>query len=96
MTAFVIETFGAMEPDHTKIATYLLFEAVQILRANGNATVIESIPRSMYPPEASTHSDDEARVNTLLFTSLALALSTALFAVMVKQWLEVMLYMFFL
>ncbi|KAH8831966.1 hypothetical protein DL96DRAFT_1812717 [Flagelloscypha sp. PMI_526] len=87
VTAFVVQTGSNLEPDHTQIATYLLAEQNLLLRANGNATAVESIPQSRYSPDALTRSHMDIIVNVLFFVSLALSLSGALFSVLVKQWL---------
>ncbi|KAH8822346.1 hypothetical protein DL96DRAFT_1620797 [Flagelloscypha sp. PMI_526] len=87
VTTFVVETARVFEPDHAKITTYLLVEQNLLLRANGNTTSINSIPPSPYAPGTRSYSRTDIAVNILFFMSLALALSSALFSILVKQWI---------
>ncbi|KAH8822343.1 hypothetical protein DL96DRAFT_1620782 [Flagelloscypha sp. PMI_526] len=60
---------------------------IMLLRANGNITAINSVARSMFNPDAATRSSADIAINALFFASLSLSLSTALFSILVKQWL---------
>ncbi|KAH8822335.1 hypothetical protein DL96DRAFT_348358 [Flagelloscypha sp. PMI_526] len=88
VTTFLVETSSALLPDHAQITTYLLTEQIQLLRANGNSSIIAGVPSSPYVAGSPTHSRFDIVVNILLFASLSLSLSTALFSVLIKQWLQ--------
>ncbi|KAH8822284.1 hypothetical protein DL96DRAFT_1620631 [Flagelloscypha sp. PMI_526] len=87
MTTLLVQTSTKLEPDHAQITTYLLAEQIQLLRANGNLTAINAVSPSLFGPNAVTSSPYEVAINVLFFVSLALSLSTALFSILVKQWL---------
>ncbi|KAH8822288.1 hypothetical protein DL96DRAFT_1421942, partial [Flagelloscypha sp. PMI_526] len=87
VTTLLVQTSTKLEPDHAEIITYLLTEQILLLRANGNQTAINTIPSSLLGPNAMTWSSSDIAVNVLFFVSLALSLSTALFSILVKQWL---------
>ncbi|KAH8822410.1 hypothetical protein DL96DRAFT_1453558, partial [Flagelloscypha sp. PMI_526] len=87
VTTLLVETVSSLEPDYAQMSTALLAEQVKLLRANGNATALELIPPSNLVFNATTPSNSEVIVNILFFMSLAVALSTALFSVLFKQWL---------
>ncbi|KAG6842758.1 hypothetical protein H0H93_003582 [Arthromyces matolae] len=68
----------------------ILFENNQLLRAAGNVTSINAVPKSTLSPGDVIHTSLDVWVNGLFFASLGLSLSTALLTVLVKQWLHVM------
>ncbi|KAK7434385.1 hypothetical protein VKT23_020230 [Stygiomarasmius scandens] len=91
VTTFVIKTIEALEPDFDQItaqvtATFMK-EQIQILRAAGNVTAINSIPNSTIDLNGVSSSKD-LWINGFLFASLSLSLATALISVLVKQWLQ--------
>ncbi|KAH8822339.1 hypothetical protein DL96DRAFT_1819845 [Flagelloscypha sp. PMI_526] len=87
VTTFIIQTSTFLQPDHAKITSYLLAEQILLLRANGNITAINAVPFSLLSPGTIRHSKSDTAINVLFFVSLALSLSTALFCILVKQWL---------
>ncbi|KAF8186913.1 hypothetical protein K438DRAFT_1973112 [Mycena galopus ATCC 62051] len=85
LTTFVSQTFQALSPDNTAISNSILLELVALQRAQANGTSIDSIPAADLSFAAAL---SDLWVNGLWFTSLALSLTTALFAVVAKQWLR--------
>ncbi|KAJ7213001.1 hypothetical protein GGX14DRAFT_312274, partial [Mycena pura] len=85
LTTFVAQTSQALSPDNTAISNSILLELVALQRAKANGTSFDSIPAA---DTSFTVSRNDIWVNGLWFTSLALSLSTALLAVLAKQWLR--------
>ncbi|KAJ7367061.1 hypothetical protein DFH08DRAFT_836464 [Mycena albidolilacea] len=85
LTTFVAQTSQALSPDNTAISNSILLELVALQRAKANGTSFDSIPAADI---SFTMSSTDIWVNGLWFTSLALSLSTALLAVLAKQWLR--------
>ncbi|KAG6905892.1 hypothetical protein DXG01_017055 [Tephrocybe rancida] len=88
VTTFVAQTSQALQPDNAQIMVSLLFENNLLLRAAGNTTTMNTVPRGL-SPGAATHTTIDAWVNGLFFSSLALSLSSALLTVLAKQWIQV-------
>ncbi|KAJ3899423.1 hypothetical protein F5879DRAFT_888251, partial [Lentinula edodes] len=88
VTSFVIATISALQPDYSQITAVLLVEQVQILRAAGNITAINAIPKSSVDLQNASVATDDLWINGLFLASLSLALVTALLSVLVKQWLQ--------
>ncbi|KAF4580280.1 hypothetical protein EYR40_003214 [Pleurotus pulmonarius] len=85
LTTFVVQTSQSLSNDDAAVSVSLLSELVMIQRAMVNGTSIESIP----PAETTSGpSQGDIWVNGLWFISLTLSLSTALFAVLARQWLH--------
>ncbi|KAF8145664.1 hypothetical protein K438DRAFT_1433356, partial [Mycena galopus ATCC 62051] len=85
LTTFVAQTSQALSIDNTTISNSILLELVALQRAQANGTPFDLIP----PAHTSfTAAHTNIWVNGLWFTSLALSLATALFAVLAKQWLH--------
>ncbi|KAK0493142.1 hypothetical protein EDD18DRAFT_431553 [Armillaria luteobubalina] len=71
------------------ISASLLFEMVLIQRAVANGSSLDNVPMSSLNPYTKfTPATTDVWVNGLWFTSLCLSLTTALVAVLVKQWLH--------
>ncbi|KAF8133609.1 hypothetical protein K438DRAFT_1468141, partial [Mycena galopus ATCC 62051] len=85
LTTFVAQTSQALSPDNTTISNSILLELVALQRAQTNGTPLDSIPAA---DTSFTVAMSDIWVNGLWFTSLALSLSTALLAVLAKQWLH--------
>ncbi|KAF8183024.1 hypothetical protein K438DRAFT_1937634 [Mycena galopus ATCC 62051] len=85
LTTFVSQTSQALSPDNTAISNSILLELVALQRAQANGTSIDLIPVADL---SFTVALSDLWVNGLWFTSLALSLTTALFAVVAKQWLR--------
>ncbi|KAJ4494548.1 hypothetical protein C8J55DRAFT_545623 [Lentinula edodes] len=88
VTSFVIATIPALQPDYSQITAVLLVEQVQILRAAGNSTAINAVPKSIVDLQNASVATEDLWINGLFLASLSLALTTALLSVLVKQWLQ--------
>ncbi|KAE9400051.1 hypothetical protein BT96DRAFT_660548 [Gymnopus androsaceus JB14] len=85
LTTFVAQTSSALSPDSAAMSNSILLELVALQRAQANGTSLSSVP----PADLSfVASRGDIWLNVLWFTSLVLSLSTALFAVLAKQWLS--------
>ncbi|KAJ7811900.1 hypothetical protein B0H14DRAFT_3150565 [Mycena olivaceomarginata] len=85
LTTFVAQTSQALSPDNTAVSNSILLELVSLQRAQANGTSFESIPHA---DVSFTVALSDVWVNGLWFTSLMLSLTTALLAVLAKQWLR--------
>ncbi|KAJ3976650.1 hypothetical protein EV361DRAFT_816327, partial [Lentinula raphanica] len=85
VTTFVAQTSQALSTDYGSLSASYLGEISTILRASRNSSTVSQIPTT-----DTTFSPDvgDIWVNGLWFTSLTIALSVALFAVLAKQWLR--------
>ncbi|KAJ3760654.1 hypothetical protein F5878DRAFT_516497, partial [Lentinula raphanica] len=88
VTSFVTATISSLQPDYGKITAVLLIEQVNLLRAAGNLTTIDSVPKSSVDLQDASPGINDIWINGLFFASLALSLATALLSVLVKQWLQ--------
>ncbi|KAJ3970100.1 hypothetical protein EV361DRAFT_770031, partial [Lentinula raphanica] len=85
ITTFVVQTSQALSVDNTSLSVSYLRTISAILHASGNSSTISQIPTTdtFFSPATG-----DIWVNGLWFTSLTIALSIALFAVLAKQWLR--------
>ncbi|KAH9830358.1 uncharacterized protein C8Q71DRAFT_851345 [Rhodofomes roseus] len=74
--------------DSTTINSYLLAELIAVQRAAANGASLANVDPSPYGPGDPTGEPTDVWVNALWISSLTIALSSALFAVLVKQWLQ--------
>ncbi|KAK0462442.1 uncharacterized protein EV420DRAFT_1251210, partial [Desarmillaria tabescens] len=89
VTSFVAQTSQSLQPDYAAMSASLLYESVLVQRAIANGSSINSIaPSPLNPNILFVPATTDVWVNGLWFTSLFLSLTTALFAVLVKQWLH--------
>ncbi|KAJ3963722.1 hypothetical protein EV361DRAFT_813092, partial [Lentinula raphanica] len=88
VTSFLIATISSLQPDYGQITAVLLVEQVNLLRAAGNQTIINSIPQSQVDLETASPGANDLWINSLFLASLSLSLATALLSVLVKQWLQ--------
>ncbi|KAJ3837115.1 hypothetical protein F5878DRAFT_230418, partial [Lentinula raphanica] len=88
VTSFIIAAISSLQPDFGKITAILLLEQRDLLRAAGNMTTINSIPKALVDLQNASPGTNDIWINGLFFTSLALSLATALLSVLVKQWLQ--------
>ncbi|PBK78693.1 hypothetical protein ARMSODRAFT_865102, partial [Armillaria solidipes] len=89
VTAFVVQTSQSLQADYVQVSASLLFELVLVQRAIANGSPVNTIPvSSLNPQTAFAPTATDVWVNGLWFTSLFLSLTTALVAVLVKQWLH--------
>ncbi|KIY66509.1 hypothetical protein CYLTODRAFT_339458, partial [Cylindrobasidium torrendii FP15055 ss-10] len=85
LTTFVVQTSQSLLPDKSAIAVALLVELVSVQRAIAAGTSVRDIPST---DTAASVARSDVWVNALWFTSLTLSLSSALFAVLSKQWIR--------
>ncbi|SJL04767.1 uncharacterized protein ARMOST_08137 [Armillaria ostoyae] len=89
VTTFVVQTSQSLQPDYAAMSASLLYESVLIQRAIANGSPVNSItPSPLNPTITFVPATTDVWVNGLWFTSLFLSLTTALVAVLVKQWLH--------
>ncbi|KAK0501246.1 hypothetical protein EDD18DRAFT_729096 [Armillaria luteobubalina] len=85
VTTFVAQTSQSLQVNYGQVTATLLIELIDVQRSAANGSLVNGIPRSdlTFRPSAS-----DSWVNGLWSTSLCLSLSTALFAVLTKQWIH--------
>ncbi len=89
VTTFVVQTSQSLQPDYAAMSASLLYESVLVQRAIANGSPVAAItPSPLNPTIAFVPATTDVWVNGLWFTSLFLSLTTALVAVLVKQWLH--------
>ncbi|KAK7020114.1 hypothetical protein VNI00_017874 [Paramarasmius palmivorus] len=88
VTTFVVETTQVLSPDYAQISASLLQESVALQRAIAMGQSVESVQKSAVNVDSQTHSSIDVWVNALWLVSLCFSLSTALIAVLVKQWIH--------
>ncbi|SJL00539.1 uncharacterized protein ARMOST_03852 [Armillaria ostoyae] len=89
VTTFVVQTSQSLQPDYTAMSASLLYESILVQRAIANGSSVNTIaPSPLNPIIAFVPATTDVWVNGLWFTSLFLSLTTALVAVLVKQWLH--------
>ncbi|KAK0185941.1 hypothetical protein F5146DRAFT_894580, partial [Armillaria mellea] len=89
VTTFVAQTSQSLQSDYAAMSASLLYESVLVQRAIANGSPVNSIAHSpLNPTIAFVPATTDVWVNGLWFTSLFLSLTTALVAVLVKQWLH--------
>ncbi len=89
VTAFVVQTSQSLRADYTAMSASILYESVLVQRAIANGSPVNSItPSPLNPTIPFVPATTDVWVNGLWFTSLFLSLTTALVAVLVKQWLH--------
>ncbi|KAK0441444.1 hypothetical protein EV421DRAFT_1711780, partial [Armillaria borealis] len=89
VTTLVVQTSQSLQPDYAAMSASLLYESILVQRAIANGSSVSSIaPSPLNPSIAFVPATTDVWVNGLWFTSLFLSLTTALVAVLVKQWLH--------
>ncbi|TFK97514.1 hypothetical protein BDV98DRAFT_513876, partial [Pterulicium gracile] len=89
VSTLVGQAYMALQQDFMKVTSSLLMELIEVQRAIATQSPIASIPRSslnLDSPHTSTSTD--RWVCGMWFTSLAISVSTALIAVLIKQWIQ--------
>ncbi|KAK0442849.1 hypothetical protein EV421DRAFT_1657727, partial [Armillaria borealis] len=86
VTTFVVQTSQSLQPDYAAISASLLYESVLVQRAIANGSSVNAI--ALNPTISFVPATTDVWMNGLWFTSLFLSLTTALVAVLVKQWLH--------
>ncbi|KAK0476770.1 hypothetical protein IW261DRAFT_1367571, partial [Armillaria novae-zelandiae] len=85
VTTFVAQTSQSLQVDYGQVTASLLIELINVQRSASNGSLVNDVPRSDLTFRSSI---TDSWVNGLWFTSLSLSLTTALFAVLTKQWLH--------
>ncbi|KAK0492110.1 hypothetical protein EDD18DRAFT_521325 [Armillaria luteobubalina] len=89
VTTFVAQTYQNLQVNYAAMSASLLYESVLVQRAISNGASVNSIAPSPFNPTIPfVPATTDVWVNGLWFTSLFLSLTTALVAVLVKQWLH--------
>ncbi|KAK0227832.1 hypothetical protein IW262DRAFT_1531569 [Armillaria fumosa] len=89
ITTLVAQTSQSLQVDNAAMSASLLYESVLLQHAIANGSSVNSIaPSPLNPTIAFIPATTDVWVNGLWFTSLFLSLTTALVAVLVKQWLH--------
>ncbi|PBK87589.1 hypothetical protein ARMGADRAFT_1085609 [Armillaria gallica] len=89
VTTFVVQMSQSLQPDYAAMSASLLYESVLVQRAIANGSLVTAItPSPLNPTIAFVPATMDVWVNGLWFTSVFLSLTTALVAVLVKQWLH--------
>ncbi|KAL1715807.1 hypothetical protein EV715DRAFT_275500 [Schizophyllum commune] len=88
VTTFVVQTSTALQADFAHISVSIMLELVAIQRAWASGLPVDEVPRSALSIDSVTASSLDYWCNGFWFVSLALSLSTALMAVLVKQWIQ--------
>ncbi|KAK0457179.1 uncharacterized protein EV420DRAFT_1215411, partial [Desarmillaria tabescens] len=89
VTTFVAQTSQSLQVDYGQVTASLLFELIDVQRAAANGSSVNNVPRSGLTPFSEFHPTiSDSLVNGLWFTSLSFSLTTALFAVLTKQWIH--------
>ncbi|KAK0200803.1 hypothetical protein DFS33DRAFT_1445405 [Desarmillaria ectypa] len=87
VTTFVAQTSQSLQVDYGQVISSLLFELIDVQRAAANGSL--DAPRSGLTPFLDFRpTTSDSLVNGLWFTSLLFSLTTALFAVLTKQWIH--------
>jgi hypothetical protein len=82
LTAFVVESYTSLIPDPSQPTVQLLYRiSLQLPNTSELPTLVPPSPSSGFRPAQS-----DVWVNALWFTSLVIALISALVAILVKQW----------
>ncbi|KAF8889962.1 hypothetical protein CPB85DRAFT_1203139, partial [Mucidula mucida] len=89
VSTFVWQTFQTLQIDNSEVTSYLVFEMVHLQRASMDGHPSSSVPPSPLTPNMMFRPTSTVSwINGLWFTSLALSLTTALIAVLTKQWIH--------
>ncbi|KAH8824862.1 hypothetical protein DL96DRAFT_1467072 [Flagelloscypha sp. PMI_526] len=86
VAVFLAQTSLNLKPNHAQLAVILLAEQVALLRLANGSPANTTTPR--VDQNTLTFTKTDVLVNGLFFSSLALAMFTALLGVLVKQWLQ--------
>ncbi|PBK73550.1 hypothetical protein ARMSODRAFT_879988, partial [Armillaria solidipes] len=85
VTTFVAQTSQSLQVDYGEVTASLLIELINVQRSASNGSLVNDVPQADFAFRPST---SDSWVNGLWFTSLSLSLTTALFAVLTKQWIH--------
>ncbi|KIY66601.1 hypothetical protein CYLTODRAFT_323821, partial [Cylindrobasidium torrendii FP15055 ss-10] len=89
LTTFVVETSQALSPDYAEVTASLMVELIAVTRASASGAGVDSVPAALLTPLSDfAPRPVDIAVNAFWFTSLSLSLSTALIAIVAKQWIH--------
>ncbi|KAG7447397.1 uncharacterized protein BT62DRAFT_892468, partial [Guyanagaster necrorhizus] len=89
VTTFVAQTSQSLQVDYGQVTATLVYELIDVQRAAANGSSMNDVPRSDLTPFSTfSPTTSDVLVNGLWFTSLSFSLTTALFAVLTKQWIH--------
>ncbi|THU80996.1 hypothetical protein K435DRAFT_694537, partial [Dendrothele bispora CBS 962.96] len=89
ITTFVVLTSASLKQDWGEVTAKLLVELIAVQRAGFNGISVNTIPSSQLTPSSKfIPRPVDVAINALWFFSLALSLSTALAAIVCKQWIH--------
>ncbi|KAK0457170.1 uncharacterized protein EV420DRAFT_1335894, partial [Desarmillaria tabescens] len=89
VTTLVVQTSQRLQVNYGQVTASLLFELIDVQRAAANGSSVNDVPRSGLTPFSEFRpTTSDLLVNGLWFTSLSFSLTTALLAVLTKQWIH--------
>ncbi|KAF9024371.1 hypothetical protein BDZ89DRAFT_125488 [Hymenopellis radicata] len=89
VSTFVTQTSPNLQVDYNQVSAYMMYEMLHLQRAMMDGLPASSVVSSNITPTSPVRpSRTDAWVNVLWYTSLALSLTTALMAVLMKQWIH--------
>ncbi|KAI5885678.1 uncharacterized protein SCHCODRAFT_02644074 [Schizophyllum commune H4-8] len=87
VSAFVVQSSQALQPDHAKIGVALLSELIALQRAVTNGSPVVDVPSARVTPDTVTATALDYWTNRLWYLSLLLGLLAAFLAFIVRSWL---------
>jgi hypothetical protein len=89
VTTLVVQASQSLQKDYQQVTAALVQELIMVQRAAASNQPVAGVPASTMNTTSSFAADNISRwVNGLWFTSLALSMSVALLAVLIKQWIH--------
>ncbi|KAH8796265.1 hypothetical protein DL96DRAFT_1479299, partial [Flagelloscypha sp. PMI_526] len=88
VATFVVQTSQSLKPDFAQLSLIVQVEQTALLRAGGNVSLMNAVPLSYISTASPTYTTADLWINGLFFTSLSLSVTTALLAVLIKQWCQ--------
>ncbi|KAF8910708.1 hypothetical protein CPB85DRAFT_1435178 [Mucidula mucida] len=89
VSTFLTQTSQSLQVDYSQVSAYMMYEMLHLQRAMMDGRPASSVVSSNITPTSPVRpSRTDAWVNVLWYTSLALSLTTALMAVLTKQWIH--------
>ncbi|KAK0505125.1 hypothetical protein EDD18DRAFT_1274679, partial [Armillaria luteobubalina] len=85
VTTFVAQTSQSLQVNYGQVTASLLIELINVQRSAAGGSLVNDVPQADLAFHPTT---SDSWVNGLWFTSLSLSLTTALFAVLTKQWIH--------
>ncbi|KAL1755117.1 hypothetical protein FB107DRAFT_214210, partial [Schizophyllum commune] len=88
LITLLVQSSLALQPDYAYISASLMIELIAVQRAWARGSAVDDVPPSGVTLESVTATSLDYWCNGLWYTSLALSLSVALLAVLVKEWIQ--------